>query len=201
MMSNKRVRPQFLDDDSLGDVDSIFKKARMEAEAPERETVSYKEINHLQCDECFGCKYFSEYNFKNEYFGQRLMQLFQIFSNNRLNLPSKAIAMQMKRFFDKVVMPKLPDEMKQEWSLDSIEEHINKHGFFPTSEIVEQITAYKNFRIMIQDLIWEKDTEGKMFINVNYAKLLMLINKQIVLLLEKQKNITDMIGYNKILKF
>lgn len=190
-----------LDDDSVSDIDSIFKKARMETMGPPRESVPYSELNNTASETCFGCKYFSEYNFQDKDYGHTLTKLFKIYSNNRLNLPSNAIAWQMKTFYDRIVYERLPEEMKQDWSLESIKEHIDKHGFFPTSEIVEQITAYKNFRLMIQDQIWEKDSEGKMFMNIQYAKLLLLINRQIIILMEKEKNISDMIGYNKILKF
>lgn len=190
-----------LEEDSVSDIDTIFKKAREESMAAARDNVPYAELNKTSSEECFGCKYFSEYNFKNNDYGPVLMKLFKIYKDNRLNLPSGAIAWQMKAFYDNVTYPKLPENMKQEWEIENIREHIDKHGFYPTSEIVEQITAYKNFRLMVQDLVWERDTDGRMFMNHQYMKLLVLINRQIVALMEKEKNIPDMIGYNKILKF
>lgn len=202
MIYSNNTMQRTLDDDSMPDeVDSVFRMASMENKPPDRETVPYSEINKSTADGCFGCKYFGEHNFKNPDFGHHMLQLFKIYTSNRINLPNKAIAWQMKSFFDNVLRPKMPEGMNEDWSLDCIEEHIGKHGFFATSEVMEQITALKNYRLMIQDVVWEKDTNGKMFLNIGYAKILLNINKQILLLMEKQKNLPDMVGYNKTLKF
>lgn len=210
MLNNKR---SLEDDEYDTSIYDAFKRARNEDDPttlgemmePIRESVKYKEINEISCEDCFGCKHFSEHAFKDPNTGEVMLKLFKIYTNSRLNLPTKAIAWQMKQYFDHVIKPKLPKDSEgnpsDDWSLESIKEHVDKHMYFPTAEIFEQLTALKNFRLILQDMVLERDTNGVMFINQNHMKLLLMIDKQIIMLMEKQKNVADMVGYNKILKF
>lgn len=180
--------------DGFPDLESVMKKQNI---MEDRDPVSLEELDEISDPDCFGCKHFSDVIFNDEDIGNLIVNLNKIYTTSRHNLPNKVIAWQMKRYFDNKIKPVLKSAT---WSLESIEQHISKHVFFPTSEIYEQIIALRNYRIKLQDNVYERDSSGKLHLMSNNLKLLLMLDKSIIQLMEKKKNVADMFGYHPLFK-
>lgn len=183
--------------ETFTDIENALKKQNVNI-VEEREPVPYDAINHINTVNCFGCKHFNDTVFNKDKVGPLMMKLHRIYTTSRLNLPTKVIAFQMKKYFDDKIKPVKPDAT---WTIEEIEEHIEKHIYFPSAEIFEQLTALKNIKLVLQNMVCERDSNGRIFVNTNNVKLLLMICKQILVLMDKKKNIADMIGYNPHFKF
>lgn len=187
---------------SVSELETNLKRQRLEDDdsiLETREPLTYSEIHKTFSENCFLCRHMNSYVFNDKVKGPLLMQLFKIYTDSRANLPTHAIAMQMKEFYDNVIYPK--QEKKEDCPLRMFVEHIDKHCYFPTAELLEQLLVLRNYRLLIQDQIFTKDSDGKIYCDEKMAKLLVIYMKQINTLMGMKSQVPDMLGFNQTLKF
>lgn len=162
----------------------------------ERKFVSYEELSTPKhATTCWAC-----YNVNNRTLqdDDTHLQLFKLFSENRHNLPSIAIASQMSAFYDKYLLP----STQKLWPLDCIYEHITMHSFFPSDEIIEQIKLLRTLRNKLRNNCVQFDSStGTHHFDQNNIKLILNIGKDIRALMESKSKIPEMLGFSAVLKY
>lgn len=186
--------------DSISDIESSIKRLKSD-DVPDveesREPVNFDEIQTVSHPDCFGCIALSPAVFSKENNNKKLKALFKLYSKNRLYLTTEGLVNSMHDFYQRVIFP----DTKKEWTKSEIKEHIKLHTHSPTAEIIEQVQYLKCIRNAMGNLLFEKNSEGKMIPNLNNIKLFKDIQKDIKALLESNEKIPTMIGYNAQLKF
>jgi hypothetical protein len=171
----------------------------MEDDAKQTKTfIPYKDLSFVHSDNCFGCQYLNSYSMNDGINGVLLTKLMTIYTENRINLSTNALARQIFNYYESQIRPQTGAPV---WTVEAIHTHFQEHCFYPTSEILEQLTSLRNFRVILQGQTFEKSADGAINVNQKNIQLLLSINKMILTLLEKKETISTMIGYNKNLKF
>jgi hypothetical protein len=187
-----------------------------EDQPDESEPMSYEELINVGYSDCYACKYMNVENIiKNE----KYLKLMKLYTDNASTITRDAIFNKVKEFFDKYIKSDLieiekakleiqgkdipPDNQikTEDWTIECIREHFDRHTNFPTDEIITQLRIKRALRTRLSNNLIEVKSDGKQVFNHNNIKLLVTIEKEIQALLRLKKEIPNMVGYNHTLDF
>lgn len=187
-----------------------------EDQAEESEPMSYEELINVGYTDCYACKHMNVENIiKNE----KYLKLMKLYTDNASTITRDAIFKKVKEYFDKFIKEDLimiekaklelqgkpipPDDKikTEDWTLECIKEHFDRHTSFPTDEIITQLRIKRALRSRLSNNLIETSSDGKQKFNQNNIKLLITIEKEIQTLLKIKKELPVMIGYNAMLDF
>lgn len=168
-------------------------------EEPDTEPMNYEELVDISYKSCYACENInSDALRENEHF----LAMMKLYTSNATSLCKDAIFVLIKQYFDTHIKPELVElQIDSDWSLECIKEHFLYHTQFPTDEIITQLRTKRALRNRITDNMVERRSDGTLKFNINNIKLANELDKQIMALLNRKKEIPTMVGYSEMLDF
>lgn len=208
--SKKRYRPQ----DEYEDIeDSSEKRMRilqdildtniaMDEEKSvngDDEELDYKPIRYeeLRQDEysedCYGCTHMNNDAIQEN---EKYYYMMKLYTENVSTSSKEAIFRMIKDYYDEYCK----EDTGEDWTIESIREHFDKHTNFPTDELNKQIAINKKIRdITLSCIMWKRGEDVKLM-NKNLRDLLAL-NKDTRELMMLKGRINTMTGYCEKLNY
>lgn len=182
----------------------------------EGEPMSYEDLIDIGYSDCYACKHLNVESLNEN---EKYLYLMKLYTNNASTITRDAIYRKIKDYFDEYIKSDLvliekakleiegkpipPDDQikTEDWSLNCIKEHFERHTSFPTDEILTQLRIKRALRARLSNNLVEVTKEGKQKFISNNIKLLVTLDKEIQVLLKLKKDISTMVGYNATLDF
>lgn len=187
-----------------------------EIEPEENEPMSYEELIDIGYVDCYACKHM---NIEALNVNDKYLTLMKLYTQNASTICRPAIFKMIKEYFDEFIVADLiliekarleyegkpipPDNeiVVEQWSMECIKEHFDRHTNFPSDEIIVQLRIKRSLRSRLTNNLIEITPAGKQKFNSNNIKLLVTLDKEIQVLLKLKKDISTMVGYNPSLDF
>lgn len=213
MVEPDAKRQRILDDIMLTDTGLGINE---EDQNDETEPMSYEELIDVGYTDCYACKHMNVESLNDN---EKYLYLMKLYTQNASAITRDAIYKKIKQYFDEYIKADLikiekaklefegkpiPPEDKiktEDWTLECIREHFERHTNFPTDEVITQLRIKRALRSRLSNNLIEVTREGKQKFNVNNIKLLVTLDKEIQALLKLKKDISTMVGYNATLDY
>lgn len=191
---------KLLDNTSL--FSSVFNNQEEDEDEDEEEEdvqLTFEELVNVNHVDCYACKYINpESMLEND----RFMYLMKLYTQNASSITREAIFKQIKEYFDTYIKHDMDTiDNNEDWTLDCIREHFNRHTNFPTDEIINQIRLKRALRTLLVNNLVKSNSKGEKKFDHGNIKLLVLLDKELQGLLKLKKEITTMVGYNPVIDF
>jgi hypothetical protein len=157
--------------------------------------VSFDEITAVQHMECYACNHITAASIGENPYHSRLVRLY---TENSTTICKDAIYSLVKRYFDEEIRA----DVGMEWPLPVIKEHFLCHTMYPTDEVLTQINITAGLRRNVMNNLIKRDESGaNTKVDMNNAKLLISLNKELRILRQLKGDIPSMLGYDANLNY
>lgn len=180
--------------DAFADLDPVSTADDMDTE-PQMFPVTFEDMTTVKHKQCYACNNITSASLRENKYHANMIGLY---TDNSTSICKDVIYRLVKDYYDQEIR----EQSQQEWPIDVIKEHFLCHTMYPTDEILTQINITSGLRRKLMDNIVQKNEAGdSVKFNINNAKLLISLNKELRILRKMKEEIPNMIGFDQTLNY